>query len=230
MKLIRQIVSVVMLTVALNGMAQAQDWANFKRYEQADSALNATRNNGRRVVFMGNSITELWYKMRPEFFNDNEFVGRGISGQTSYQMLLRFRDDVINLRPAAVVINCGTNDVAINNHPYVEDRTFGNIVSMAELARANGIVPILSSVLPAAGFGWRKEVTDAPDKIASLNARIKEYADANCMLYIDYYTPLVYGENRALNPKYTKDGVHPIPAGYEVMEATVLPIVRSVVK
>lgn len=230
MKSLKQILTLLMLAVALNGMAQAQDWANFKRYEKADSALKETRNPGRRVVFMGNSITDHWYKMRPDFFNDNDFVGRGISGQTSYQMLLRFREDVINLRPAAVVINSGTNDVAINNHPYVEDRTFGNIVSMAQLARANGIVPILTSVLPAAAFRWRPEIKDSAEKIASLNARIKEYADANCIMYIDYYTPLVHGENRALNPAYSNDGVHPTPAGYEVMEATALPVIRSVVK
>lgn len=118
----------------------------------------------KRVVFLGNSITEGWVRTHPDFFKTNGYIGRGISGQTSYQFLLRFREDVINLSPALVVINAGTNDVAENTNPYNEDYTFGNIVSMVELAKVNKIKVILTSVLPAAAFKWRMEIKDAPQK------------------------------------------------------------------
>ena len=129
-----------------------------------------------RVVLMGDSITEIWPNNRPSFFDGTGIVGRGISGQVSAQMLLRFRKDVIDLHPDVVVINAGTNDVAENQGPYNEDFTFGNIVSMTELAKANGISVVLTSVLPAAAFRWRPAITDAADKIAALNARIRAYA------------------------------------------------------
>ncbi|MBR4533695.1 MAG: SGNH/GDSL hydrolase family protein [Bacteroidaceae bacterium] len=203
-----------------------QDFANFGRFEADNERLAAEPNNGKRVVFMGNSITEGWIGTHPKFFSDNGYIGRGIGGQTSYQMLLRFTEDVINLKPAAVVINAGTNDVAINNHPYSERRTYENIVAMATLAQAHGIKVILTSVLPAASFAWRPEITDAADKIASLNARIKKYAEKNGFQYVDYYSALVYGENRELNPNLRKDVAHPNAAGYDVME----PLVQKAIK
>ncbi len=204
------------------------DFANFGRYQADNERLAAEANNGKRVVFMGNSITENWYSMHPNFFTENGYIGRGIGGQTSYQMLLRFYEDVINLKPAAVVINAGTNDVAINNHPYSERRTFQNIVAMATLAKENGIKVILTSVLPAASFAWRPEITDATDKIASLNARIKKYAEKNGYPYVDYYSALVFGENRELNPDLRKDVAHPNEAGYDVMEPLVQKAIRRV--
>ena len=203
-----------------------QDFANFARFEADNERLAAEVNNGKRVVFMGNSITEGWISMHPNFFSDNGYIGRGIGGQTSYQMLLRFTEDVINLKPAAVVINAGTNDVAINNHPYSERRTFENIVAMADLAKAHGIKVILTSVLPAASFAWRPEITDAADKIASLNERIKRYAEKNGLQYVDYYSAMVYGESRELNPSLRKDVAHPNAAGYDVME----PLVQKAIK
>ena len=174
-----------------------------------------------KVVLMGDSITELWAKYHPGFFTDNGIVCAGISGQVSGQMLLRFRSDVIDRHPAVVVINGGTNDIAENQGPYDEDATFGHIVAMVELAQANGIRPVLSSVLPAAGFRWRKSVTDAPDKIASLNARLQAYALENEIPYVNYYAAMV-ALGRVLNPDYTNDGVHPTPAGYDVMEPLLL--------
>ena len=200
-------------------------FANFKRYEQANKELPAPAKKEKRVVFMGNSITEGWVKIHPEFFKENGYVGRGISGQTSYQFLLRFREDVINLKPKLVIINAGTNDIAENTGPYDIDITFGNIASMAEIAKANKIKVILTSVLPAAGFRWNKKITDAPDRIEALNAKIKEYAKANKIPYVDYYTPMVTGAERALNPDYSKDGVHPTLDGYIVMEALIKPLI-----
>lgn len=167
---------------------------------------------------MGNSITEGWVNTHRSFFTDNGYIGRGIGGQTSYQFLLRYREDVINLSPALVVINAGTNDVAENTGPYNEDYTFGNIVSMVELARANKIKVILTSTLPAASFGWNPSIKDGAEKIASLNARIENYAKKHKIPFVDYYQAMVVGDNRALNPAYTNDGVHPTAEGYTIME------------
>lgn len=207
-------------------MAQKHDqFANFKRYDQANKELSAPTKKEKRVVFMGNSITEGWVKIHPEFFKENGYIGRGISGQTSYQFLLRFRNDVINLKPKLVIINAGTNDVAENSGPFDIENTFGNIASMAEMAKANKIKVILTSVLPAAGFRWNKKITDAPDRIEALNAKIEAYAKANKIPYVDYYTPMVTGAERALNPDYSKDGVHPTLDGYLVMEALIKPVI-----
>lgn len=203
-------------------MAQKHDqFANFKRYDKTNKELPAPAKKEKRVVFLGNSITEGWVSIHPEFFKENGYIGRGIGGQTSYQFLLRFRNDVINLKPKLVIINAGTNDAAENTGPFDLDITFGNIASMAELAKANGIKVILTSVLPSSGFRWNKKVTDAADRIEALNAKIKAYAKENKIPYVDYYTPMVSGAERALNPAYSNDGVHPTLEGYLVMEALI---------
>ncbi len=206
----------------------AQDWGGLQRFAAANAALAEPAAGQPRVVLMGDSITEEWLRLRPDFFSSNGYVGRGISGQVSAQMLVRFRQDVIDLKPAVVVINAGTNDVAENQGPYSEDFAFGNIVSMTELAQANGIAVVLTSVLPAAAFRWRPAITDAADKIAALNVRIKAYAAAKGIPYVDYYTPMVVSDpSRALNPAYSNDGVHPVPAGYEVMEPLVMEAIAT---
>lgn len=205
------------------------DWAEFSRYAQDNAELLSRPDTGRLVVFMGNSITDCWTSMRPEFFAENGFVGRGISGQTSYQMLSRFRRDVIELHPKAVVINAGTNDIAENTHPYNEDITFGNIQSMVEIARANGIEVILTSTLPAGVIKWRRDITDSAEKIAALNDCIKAYAEANGLTYVDYHSALLAADGRNLDARFTRDGVHPTVPGYEVMEGVLLPLLRKVV-
>ena len=218
--------AVTLVFSSMEVMAQKNnDWARLGRYAKANKELPAPAKKEKRVVFMGNSITEGWVKIRPDFFEENGYIGRGISGQTSYQFVVRFRPDVINLKPKLVVINAGTNDVAENTGPFDLQTTFGNIVSMVELAKANKIKVILTSVLPAAKFGWNKSIKDAPARIEALNALIKEYAKKNKIPYVDYYTPMVTGADRALNPAYSKDGVHPTAAGYEVMEALIKPAI-----
>ncbi len=217
-----------LLISCTGAMAQKHDqFANFKRYDKANKELPAPAKKEKRVVFLGNSITEGWVSIHPEFFKENGYIGRGIGGQTSYQFLLRFRNDVINLKPKLVIINAGTNDAAENTGPFDLDITFGNIASMAELAKANGIKVILTSVLPSSGFRWNKKVTDAADRIEALNAKIKAYAKENKIPYVDYYTPMVSGAERALNPAYSNDGVHPTLEGYLVMEALIKPAIEK---
>ena len=202
---------------------QAQDWGGLQRFAAANAALAAPADGQPRVVLMGDSITEIWPDRHPVFFEETGYIGRGISGQVSAQMLVRFRQDVIDLKPNVVVINAGTNDVAENQGPYDEDFTIGNIISMTELARANDIAVVLTSVLPAAAFRWRPAISDAADKIASLNTRIRTYAAEQGIPYVDYYSALVVDDSsRALNPAYSNDGVHPVAAGYVVMEPLLL--------
>ncbi|MFT4223386.1 SGNH/GDSL hydrolase family protein [Dysgonomonas sp.] len=202
---------------------------NLQRYEKANAELSLPVKGEKRVVFIGNSITQGWADQRPDFFKSNNYVGRGIGGQTSPQLLSRFRQDVINLKPTAVVINIGTNDIAENTGSYDPAFTLGNIMSMAELAKANGIKVILSSVLPVAEYPWRKEIKDVPDKIDALNAGIRAYAKKNKFAYIDYYA-VMHDENRALISSYGKDGVHPTAEGYEVMEKVAKTVIDKVIK
>lgn len=203
--------------------SQQNDWANFGKYEDA----NTTAPRG-AVVFMGNSITEGWVRTHPVFFTENNYIGRGISGQTSSQMLVRFRRDVIDLKPKAVVILSGTNDIALNNGVIKLNNVMGNIISMVELAQANNIKVILCSVLPAYGFSWRKELTPANDVIA-LNKMIKQYADANKIPYVDYHTAMK-DERNGLPLKYAADGIHPTPEGYDVMEKLIKAAIDKTIK
>ncbi len=192
------------------------DWANHSRYAEANAALAQAP----AVVFMGNSITDNWGKMRPDFFASNNFACRGISGQVTAQMLARFRADVIDLHPKAVVILAGTNDIAFNNGTVELEHILDNIVSMAELAKAHKIKVILASVLPAKAYRWRPEAGNPTDKIAALNAMLKEYALANGCKWVDF-TPALAGKDGGLDERYTNDGVHPLPNGYEVMETVI---------
>jgi lysophospholipase L1-like esterase len=164
---------------------------------------------------MGNSITDAWINNFPEYFSENNYIDRGISGQTTPQMLVRFRADVINLKPVAVTILAGTNDIAGNTGPSTLEMIADNIYSMTELARANGIKVILSSVLPAYAYPWRPGVEPA-EKIAQLNEMIKAYANSHGIVYLDYYTSMV-DERKGLKKEYSEDGVHPNKAGYQVM-------------
>lgn len=199
--------------------AMKTDWANLKRYASDNKQLPPPTAKEKRVVFMGNSITEGWLKADSAFFSGKPYINRGISGQTTPQMLLRFRQDVIALKPAVVVILAGTNDIAENTGPTTLETILGNIVSMAELAKANHIRVVLSSVLPAYTYRWRPQIQPV-EKIAALNAMIKEYCIKNKLVYVDYYAAMV-DERKGLDNKYTNDEVHPTLAGYKVMEPLV---------
>lgn len=208
----------------------AAKWADLDRYAAANDSIIAAAAYP-RVVLMGNSITEMWPVRNPHLFTSNpDIVGRGISGQTSYQMLLRFSNDVIALHPKIAVISAGTNDIAENTGKYDEERTMANIKAMADLARANGIKPVLACVLPAGGFKWRPDIKDAMEKIQSLNGRIKEYAVANGIYFVDYYTPMVNSDHTAMNPAFAIDnpGVHPNSDGYDIMEIMLLKTLKEV--
>ncbi len=192
--------------------SQQNDWAQFGRYAEANKSVETPT----RVVFMGNSITDGWWNTDSLFFKNNRYIGRGIGGQTTAQMLVRFRADVIDLQPKAVVILAGTNDIAQNNGYIAPENILGNIISMAELAKANNIDVVLCSILPAYEYGWRKGLEPA-DKIIALNKMIKEYADRHNLTYVDYHSALKDARN-GLPEKYSKDGVHPTMDGYKIME------------
>ncbi len=189
------------------------DWPQLARYRDADATL--TPEPG-RVVFYGDSITDAWGRLdNTTFFPGKPYVNRGISGQTTPQMLVRFQQDVVALKPAAVLILAGTNDIAGNTGlstlPMIED----NFRSMVAIAKANGIHVVLASVLPASDYPWRKGLHPA-DKVRDLNAWIKSYAAQNGCVYLDYYTALT-DKNGGMKPGTSKDGIHPTPAGYAIM-------------
>ena len=205
-----------------------KDWANIKRYEAENAKLPAPAANENRVVYMGDSITDFWIYSDSTFFATHPYIDRGISGQTTGQMLVRFREDVINLKPKAVVILAGINDIAENNGPSKLEDVMGNLASMAELARAANIKVVLSSVLPANAFPWRPAIKPA-EKVKALNAMIKAYAEKHHMVYLDYYTPMVNSE-AGLSPNLAKDGVHPTLEGYKIMEPMAMKAIEAAMK
>lgn len=210
--------------------AQRHDFAHFDRYAKANAELPAPAKGEKRVVFMGNSITDIWAAKHPDFFKNHGYVGRGISGQTSYQFLLRFRQDVINLKPQLVVINYGTNDIAENTGAYDEDQTFNNVCSMVDMARANHIKVILCSTLPAENFSWRPNITDGMQKIRHLNDRVKAYCKANNIPYVDYFSAMLSEDGMGMKKEYQNDTVHPNVKGYDVMEAIIVPAIEKALK
>ncbi|WP_248277023.1 SGNH/GDSL hydrolase family protein [Chitinophaga sp. Ak27] len=207
-----------------------QDWACLKCFQEENTKVAPPKAGEQRIVFMGNSITIGWKNAHPEFFEGKPYINRGISGQTTSQMLIRFRPDVINLKPKVVVILAGTNDIAGNTGYTPVETIFGNIVSMTELAKANGIKVILSTVLPVYEYPWRKGMgIDAVGKIADLNQRLKDYAAKNNCVYLDYFSAME-DDKKGLKAELTYDGVHPNKAGYLVMEPLVEKAIATALK
>ena len=191
--------------------ANGQDWPNLKRYQKENDTLLIKPGVKNRVVFMGNSITEGWKNTHPDFFSKNPYVCRGISGQTTPQMLVRFRQDVIDLQPKVVVILAGTNDIAGNTGPSTPEMILDNLKSMVELSTANNIRVVLCSVLPAYDYPWRKGL-EPNIKIPQLNKLIEEYAKAAKLTYLDFFSAMS-DEKNAMKTAYTYDGVHCTSAG-----------------
>ena len=197
------------------------DWAQFNRYSKANSEVTVKP----LAVLMGDSITDGWLRQDPEFFKANNLAGRGISGQVTSHMLVRFRRDVIDLHPKYVVILAGINDIARNNGYISLENTFANIVSMCELAKANKIKPVLCTLVPSGYIRWRPAIKDTKEQVAALNAMIKEYAKAHRYKVVDYATVLAdeKGETRS---DLSGDSVHPNMDGYKLMEEALLKVIK----
>ena len=212
----------LLLPLACSQKINSQDWnefANTSRYDKANLELKLHTTAHNRVVFMGNSITEDWLKIRPEFFDNKDYINRGISGQTTPQMLLRFRQDVVDLNPKVVVILAGTNDIAGNSGYISLESIIDNIKSMSEIANANGIKVIISSILPAIDYPWKPGL-DPASKIIIINKALKAFSEENNFIYLDYYAAMVDDKGGLKVPEYTtaNDLVHPNKKGYLVME------------
>lgn len=216
----------ILLTLALACsvccIASAQaEWINFNRYAEANAAVTTAP----KAVFMGDSITDHWYTMDPDFFNDNNFLGRGISGHVTSQMVLRFRRDVIAHHPKYVVILGGINDIAQNKGPIEVEDTFNNIVTMVELAKANKIKPIVCLCFPTVYIPWRKSVGEVNPKIDALNAMILSYAKTHKVTVVEYLKDIDKSSG-SLPKELSKDSVHPNLDGYKIMEKEILKVIK----
>lgn len=207
-----------------SSLCAQNDWAMYFRYEEANKSVDFKPV----AVFMGNSITDGWYARDTTFFRDNNYVGRGISGQVTSQMLCRFQNDVIELHPQCVVILAGINDIARNNGEIKVENIFRNIKSMCQLAVCNGIEVVICSTLPCSRVGWRPEVSPA-ESVRRLNALLKAYAAENEFVYVDYYSRMA-DENGGLPAELSDDGCHPTPYGYSLMKPLVMEGIRKAVK
>ena len=199
----------------LNNPIQAQDWPQLSYYQEANKALE-TSGNTVEAVFFGDSITEGWPQFNPSFFDSNNFVGRGIGGQTTPQLLLRFRQDVLDLRPKKVILLAGINDIAENTGPISLEAIMENIKGITEMAIANEVEMVLCAVLPANSFPWRPSIIPT-NKVIALNQMIMAYALEKNLIYVDYYTPMV-NEELGLKSTLGYDTVHPNKTGYSLME------------
>jgi len=203
--------------VAASVAIAQEDFAGIGRFAEENAALGSPARGEQRVVFLGDSITAGWSDAAPEFFAGRPYIERGISGQTTSQMLLRFRSDVVALEPAVVVILAGTNDIAGNTGPMTNEMIENNLASMAEIAAENEIRVVLSSILPAASYPWRPEVESPVFRILAINGWLKDYAERNDHIYADYYSAMV-NDSGGMIESYTTDGVHVTRDGYAVMQ------------
>ncbi|GAA4210933.1 SGNH/GDSL hydrolase family protein [Pedobacter jeongneungensis] len=206
----------------------ADDWAALTKYQKENELLPPTNRKEKRVIFLGSSIFEFWKQKDPEYFNNNSYVDRGISGQISPQLLIRFRQDVINLKPKVVIILAGSNDISGNTGHVTNEKILNNIKSMAELARLHHIKVILCKYLPVYQYPWNKSIEPA-EIIVSLNEMIAAYAKEKNYTLLDYWTPLV-DERKGQRPELTVDGVHPNLAGYKIMEGVTDAAIKKALK
>ena len=209
-------VIIFQFTMTIGQEPNPMDWPNFKQFEELNTKLPKMKKNKNRVVFMGNSITIGWLQTNPNFFKDKDYVNRGISGQTTPQMLVRFRADVVDINADVVVILAGTNDIAGNTGPVTLKMIANNLKSMTEIAQANGVEVILCSVLPAYDYPWSPG-KEPNIKIPILNSMIKDFAKESGAFYLDYFKALNDGNNGIIE-EYSNDGVHLTAKGYQVLE------------
>jgi lysophospholipase L1-like esterase len=212
----KSIFYLLLIFIGMSETSFAQDWANLAKYETENSQLPPKQSGKKRIVLMGDSITEFWSQIQPDFFTNPSYINRGISGQTTSQMLIRFRPDAINLQPDVIVILAGVNDVAGNTGPTTPEKILNNIKSMVELAKANEIKVILCSVLPANNFYWRPN-EKAAETIIQLNQLIQSYANQKHIVYIDYHSAMA-DTKKGLSKEFSNDGVHPNLTGYQTMK------------
>ena len=204
---------------------RAQDWADLAKFRAANAQLPAPRPNEARVVFMGNSITEGWAPLFPTQFPGKPFIGRGISGQTTPQMVLRFHQDVIALKPAVVVILGGTNDIAGNTGPSTLEMIEDNLAAMTEMAQANGIRVVLCSILPVHDYPWKRGLEPAP-KIVAVNRWMRQYAATHGAIFLDFHSAMA-DDRQGMRAELAGDGVHPNAAGYAIMASLLEPALRD---
>ena len=223
----RLTITFILLAMCLSGFSQ-EDWFRFNDYNTDNERIIAKKAYP-EVVFMGNSITENWAYFHPEFFTSHNFLGRGIGGQTSAHMLVRFKTDVIDLHPKAVVIMAGTNDVAHNDFWVAPEQVVNNVISMCTLAKANGIIPIISSITPCTTFVWNTEIKGSGQTIVDINKALRAYAEANGFVYVDYHSALA-DENQGFPTSLSEDGCHPNPDTYFIMEEMVVKAIREALK
>lgn len=206
----------------LSNDARLRDWPQLARYRQANQGLAAPKAGESRVVFMGDSITDIWQQERFGFFvAAKPYVDRGISGQTTPQMLIRFRPDVIDLKPRVVVILAGTNDIAANTGPMTDAEIEGNLASMAELAKVHGIKVVMASITPTSAYhvgasGIAQTTTRPMSRIKAINAWMQKYTAENGHVYLDYFTPML-DSTGVMKAELTGDDLHPNVAGYAIM-------------
>ncbi|WP_231463163.1 GDSL-type esterase/lipase family protein [Pedobacter sp. Leaf132] len=227
--------AVIFLILAINSsFAQtakedfSDDWANLSKYKKENSEIGLPKKGEKRVIFLGSSIFEFWKQKDPEYFIKNAYVDRGISGQLSPQLLIRFRQDVIDLKPKAVIILAGSNDLAGNKGHVSNKIILDNIKSMTELAKKHRIKVILCKYLPIYEYPWNKSLKSVAEQIISLNEEIVAYADKENLTILDYFSPLA-DERNGQKAEYTTDGVHPSLAGYKVMEVITDEAIRKTI-
>ena len=204
------------------------DWPNLAKYREANENLKNSSSGGDRIVLVGDSITEGWTEFNPEFFQENNMINRGISGQTTPQMLIRFKQDAVHLNPKIIIINGGTNDIWGNTGPSTPEMIIDNLCSMAEIAAKNDINVALSTILPVYKYPERDDIIDPPKTISLINSVLLDYCKKNGLTFLDYYTPMV-DEKKGLSSDYGTDGVHPNKEGYNVMENVVREAIPGIV-
>lgn len=224
------IVITALMLISTSVLAQKFDQSlwnqgiNYHRYSQANKQLLELEIFP-TAILMGDSITDMWIDKSPNFFESNNLIDRGIGGETTGQMLMRFREDVINLNPKVVAILAGINDIAENTGPISLEKVFGNIISMAELARANDIKVILCKLVPANRFPWRERIVPT-EKVRILNQMIEDYAQDQQLILVDYFSPMSDAQ-KGLKADLGSDGVHPNSKGYAIMEPLLLKAIEQ---